>query len=267
MMWEVLPVMWYCVLMKTSTRFRPYLPDQILLLPPDMREWLDKDDLAYFIMDVVKTLDLDAIYGDYDGEKGGQPPYDPRMMTGLLFYAYCTGMPSSRRIEQATYHSLPFRVLTADQHPDHDTIAAFRGRHLKSMSALFVEVLTLCRRMGLVKLGHVALDGTKVRANASKHKAMSYGRMEKAARELEEEVARLLAEAEEVDAEEDAKYGKGRRGDELPEELRHRESRLKKIRQAMKELEEEARAKAGMKQRRAQRSRRQTRRQGAAQLH
>ncbi len=233
--------------MKTSTRFRPYLPDQILLLPHDMREWLDKDDLVYFIMDVLHDLDLTPIYGDYDGTKGGQPPYDPRMMTGLLFYAYCMGMPSSRRIEKATYHSVPFRVLAADQHPDHDTIAEFRGRHLKAMSALFVEVLRLCQKVGLVKLGHVALDGTKFRANASKHKAMSYGRMEKKARELEEEVARLLAEAEEVDAEEDAKYGKGRRGDELPEELRYRESRLKKIRQAMKELEEEAKAKADKK--------------------
>ena len=233
--------------MKTSTRFRPYLPDQILLLPPDMREWLDKDDLVYFIMDVVKTLDLDPIYGDYDGTKGGQPPYDPQMMTGLLLYAYCMGMPSSRRIEKATYHSVPFRLLAADQHPDHDTIAEFRRRHLKAMSALFVEVLRLCQKVGLVKLGHVALDGTKVRANASKHKAMSYGRMEKKARELEEEIARLLAEAEAVDAEEDAKYGKGRRGDELPEELRYRKSRLEKIRQAMNELEEEAKAKAEKK--------------------
>lgn len=230
--------------MKTSTRFRPYLPDQILLLPHDMRDWLDKDDLVYFIMDVVKTLDLDVIYGDYDGKRGGQPPYDPQMMTGLLFYAYCTGMPSSRRIETATYHSVPFRVLAADQHPDHDTIAEFRRRHLKAMSAIFVEVLRLCQKVGLVKLGHVALDGTKVRANASKHKAMSYGRMERKARELEEEVARLLEEAEAVDAEEDAQYGRGRRGDELPEELRYRKGRLAKIRQAMKELEDEAKAKA-----------------------
>lgn len=233
--------------MKTSAQFRPYLPDQILLLPPDMRDWLDKDDLVYFIMDVVKSLDLRPIYGDYDGTKGGQPPYDPKMMTCLLFYAYCTGLPSSRRIEKATYHSVPFRVLTADQHPDHDTIAEFRRRHLKAMSALFVEVLRLCQKVGLVKLGHVALDGTKVRANASKHKAMSYGRMEKKARELEEEVARLLTEAEAVDVEEDARYGNGRRGDELPEELRYRKGRVEKIRRAMKELEEEAKVKAEKK--------------------
>jgi transposase len=218
-----------------------------------MRDWLDKDDLVYFIMDVVKTLDIDVIYGDYDGKKGGQPPYDPQMMAGLLFYAYCTGNPSSRRIETATYHSVPFRVLTADQHPDHDTIAEFRRRHLKSMSSLFVEVLKLCQKVGLVKLGHVALDGTKVRANASKHKAMSYGRMEKKARELEEEVARLLEEAERVDAEEDALYGTGRRGDELPEELRYREGRLDKIRRAMKELEDEAKAKAEKKRGEARR--------------
>ena len=212
-----------------------------------MREWLDKDDLVYFIMDVLEGLDLSHIYRQYDGAKGGQPPYEPQMMTALLFYAYCMGMPSSRRIEKATYHSVPFRVLTADQHPDHDTIAEFRKRHLKAMSGLFVEVLRLCQKMGLVKLGHVALDGTKVRANASKHKAMSYARMEKKARELEQEVARLLAEAEAIDAQEDARYGKGRRGDELPDDLRIRESRLKKIRQAMKELEHEAKTKVDEK--------------------
>ena len=194
----------------------------------------------YFIMDVVRGLELSAIYRDYDQAKGGQPPYDPRMMAGLLLYAYCVGVFSSRKIEKATYHSVPFRVLCADQHPDHDTIAEFRKRHLKALSGLFVQVLRLCQTVGLVKLGHVALDGTKVRANASKHKAMSYGRMEKKARELEEEVARLLAEAEAVDAQEDAVYGKGKRGDELPEELRYKQSRLMKIKEAMQALEQEA---------------------------
>ena len=226
--------------MKTHTQFRPYEPNQLLLLPPDMRTWLPEDDLVYFIMDVVRGLELSAIYRDYDQAKGGQPPYDPRMMAGLLLYAYCVGVFSSRKIEKATYHSVPFRVLCADQHPDHDTIAEFRKRHLKALSGLFVQVLRLCQTVGLVKLGHVALDGTKVRANASKHKAMSYGRMEKKARELEEEVALLLSEAEAVDAQEDAVYGKGKRGDELPEELRYKQSRLMKIKEAMQALEQEA---------------------------
>ena len=230
--------------MKTSTAFRPYEPDQLLLLAPNLRDWLPEDDLAYFILDVVKTLDLGPITRTYDATKGGQPPYDPRMMTALLVHAYCVGIPSSRKIELATHQSVPFRVLAADQHPDHDTIAEFRKRHLQALSGLFVQVLQLCRKAGLVKLGHVALDGTKVRANASKHKAMSYGRMEEKAKQLEEEVARLLAEAEATDAAEDALYGKGKRGDELPKELRFRATRLAKIKEAMKALENEAKAKA-----------------------
>ena len=167
--------------MKTKTQFKPYQPNQLLLLPPDMKQWLPEDDLAYFIMDVVNGLDLSPIYQSYDSSKGGQPPFDPKMMTALLLYAYCVGIPSSRKIEKATYHQIPFRVLTADQQPDHDTIAEFRKRHLKALSGLFVEALRLCQKVGLVKLGHVSLDGTKVKANASKHKAMSYGRMEKKA--------------------------------------------------------------------------------------
>jgi transposase len=230
--------------MKRQGHFRPYEPNQLLFLPPDMRTWLPEDDLVYFIMDVVRGLELSAIYQEYDGTRGGQPPYDPRMMAGLLLYAYCVGVFSSRKIEKVTYHSVPFRVLCADQHPDHDTIAEFRRRHLKALSGLFVQVLRLCQKMGMVKLSHVALDGTKVRANASKHKAMSYGRMENKAQELEEEVARLLAEAQAVDAAEDARYGKGKRGDELPGELRFKQSRLKKIKEAMQALEQEAKAEA-----------------------
>lgn len=226
--------------MKTQTRFRPYDPDQLFLLPPDMKDWLPPDDLVHFVIEVVAQLDLDAIYRAYDGSRGGQPPYDPRMMTGLLIYAYCKGIASSRKIEQATKENIAFRVLTADQQPDHDTIADFRKRHLAALAGLFVQVLRLCQKAGLVKLGHVALDGTKVLANASKHKAMSYGRMEKTAAQLREEVEALLASAEAADAEEDALYGQGRRGDELPEELRRRQSRLRKIEQAMAELEAEA---------------------------
>jgi transposase len=233
--------------MKKRTHFKPYEPNQLLLLPPDMRHWLPEDDLVYFVMDVVRELDLSDIYADYDGSQGGQPAYDPKMMTTLMLYAYCIGMASSRKIEQATYTSVPFRIISADQHPDHDTIAAFRKRHLQPLAELFVQVLQICRQAGLVKLGHVALDGTKVKANASKHKAMSYGRMEKKAEELEAEVKRLLEEAEAVDAAEDALYGKGKRGDELPEELRSKQSRLRKIREAMESLEAEAKEQAQAK--------------------
>jgi transposase len=221
-------------------RFRPYEPDQLFLLPPDLKQWLPEDDLVYFIIDVVNELNLDPIYELYDASKGGQPPYNPRMMVGLLLYAYCMGMPSSRKIEQASYHSIPFRVLTANQHPDHDTIADFRSRHLKALSALFTEVLLLCRQAGLVKLGHVALDGTKVRANASKHKAMSYRRMQKKEAELQKQINALLLQAEACDKKEDALYGKGNRADQLPEDLRFAKTRLAKIREAKEALEQQA---------------------------
>ena len=229
-------------------RFQPYEPDQSLLLPPNLSDWLPEDHLAFFIRDVVAELDLSAVYDAYaPGSKGGRPPCDPRMMTALVLYAYCVGVPSSRKIERATYESVSFRVLAANQHPDHDTICEFRKKHLAALSDLFVQVLELCRKAGLVKLGHVSLDGTKVRANASKHKAMSYGRMKKKRAELEAKVKDLMARADAVDAEEDAKYGKGKRGDELPEELRFRETRLAKIKEAMTELEAEAKAEADAK--------------------
>ena len=226
--------------MKTQTNFRGYSPDQVLLLPPDLNDWLPSGHIVYFIRDIVGQLDLGAIYKSYDGSKGGHPPYHPEMMIALLVYGYCMGMPSSRKIEKATYESIPFRVLTADQHPDHDTIAAFRSRHLESLAGLFVQVLQLCRKAGLVKLGHVALDGTKIRANASKHKAMSYSRMEKSMAQLESEVKQLLAEAQAMDRDEDARLGKGRREDELPEELRFKQSRLRRIKEAKEALEREA---------------------------
>jgi hypothetical protein len=165
-------------------------------------------------------------------------------MTKLLLYAYCIGAPSSRRIEKSTYDSIPFRVLAANQYPDHDTISEFRRIHLTAFSRIFLQVLQLCQQAGLVKLGHIALDGTKVKANASKHKAMSYDRMQKKTDELKAEIARLLGEAEAIDAAEDVKYGKGKRGDELPEELRFRERRLQKIEEAKQALEEEARKEA-----------------------
>lgn len=230
--------------MNDRTTFRPYDPDQEFLLPPALRDWLPADHLVFYVMDLVGELDLREIYQSYDGSKGGRPPYNPQMMTTLLLYAYCVGIFSSRKIEKACYEQVPFRVLTAEQQPDHDTIAYFRRKHLNALSVLFVQVLRLCQKAGLVKLGHVCLDGTKVKANASKHKAMSYARMEKTAKELEEEVKRLFSEAQETDEQEDRLYGKGNRGDELPEELRFKESRLAKIREAMKELEAEAKEKA-----------------------
>ena len=240
-------VWYYNVLMDNKTHFKPYQPNQMLLLPPDMKQWLPEGDLAYFIMDMVSQLDLSAIFDSYDGTKGGQRPFDPKKMTALIVYCYCIGLPSSRKIEKATYDRVAFRVLTADQQPDHDTISEFRKRHLKALSGFFVQILQLCQQVGLVKLGHVSLDGTKVKANASKHKSMSYGRMAKKLDELEEEVKRLFAEAEAVDEAEDALYGKGKRGDELPEELRFRQSRIKKIKEAMESLEKEAQAKARAK--------------------
>ncbi len=234
--------------MSTSTRFRVYNPAQLMLLPPDLRSWLPKGHPTYFILDIVGQLDLSAIYETYDGSQGGQPPYDPRMMVSLLLYGYCEGIRSSRKIERATYDSVAFRVLSLDQHPDHDTISTFRQRHLDALSGLFRQVLCLCVKAGLVKLGHVALDGTKVKANASKHKAMSYGRMKKKEAEIEAEVRRLLTEAEATDAAEDELYGKDNRGDELPEELQHRETRLKVIRDAIAEIEAEAEAEFPEKQ-------------------
>jgi transposase len=226
-----------------TTRFLPYTPGQILLLPPDLRDWLEEGHLAYFIQDVVEALDLSEIYASYDGSRGGRPGFDPRLLVGLLVYGYCVGVTSSRKIEKATHESVPFRVLAADQHPDHATIAEFRRRHLEALARLFVQILQLCEKAGLVRLGHVALDGTKMRANASKHKAMSYGRMEEKARELEAQVADLMAAAEAADQAEDAQHG-SLRGDELPEELRFRKQRLEKIREAMAALEAEAEAAA-----------------------
>lgn len=224
-------------MMTKSTTFRPYEPDQLLLLPPAMSEWLPEGHLVYFIRDVVASLDLSAIYDSYNGSRGGFPPYHPEMMTGLLLYAYCAGLPSSRRIEKATREQIPYRVIAADQHPDHDTICEFRRRHLSALSTLFVQVLRLCQKAGLLSLGHVALDGTKLRANASKHKAMSYDRMEKSAAELEADVKRLLEQAEQTDQWEAAQSDND---GELPKDLRFKRSRLEKIKQAKAALEAEA---------------------------
>jgi len=220
--------------------FRPYDLSQLLLLPPDLRQWLRSDHLALYVSDIVEQLDLSAILNAYE-EGRGQPPYHPQMMMKLLIYGYCKGKMSSRKLEEATYDDVAFRVLSGNQQPDHASIAEFRKRHLAALAQLFVQVLQLCERAGLVKLGHVAIDGSKIKANASKYRTMTYAGLSEAEQKLVAEVTRLLAEAERIDAAEDELYGADKRGDELPEELRDRESRLRRIRELKADLEREAR--------------------------
>jgi transposase len=224
--------------------YRPYYPDEELLLPPSLREWLPENHLAYFVSDVVDQLNLSAMDEVYGSEKRGQPPYDPRMMTKLLVYAYCVGVFSSRRLERRLVEDIAFRVLAADNQPNFRTIADFRKIHLKTLEGLFEQVLKIALEAGAMKVGRVALDGTKVKANASKHKAMSYDRMKEKENDLRSQIRDLMAQAEAADAEEDARHGKDKRGDELPEELARRETRLQRIREAKRALEARAREKA-----------------------
>lgn len=223
--------------------YRPYYPNQDFLLPPSLREWLTEDHLVYFVSDVVEQLDLSAIHAVYEEERRGQPPYDPLLMTKLLVYGYCTGVFSSRRIAKRLQEDIPFKVLAAGNEPDFRTISDFRKIHLEALQGLFEQVLHIAMEAGAVKLGRVSLDGTKVKANASKHKAMSYGRMVDKEKQLKEEVNQLLAQAEAADQEENRRHG-NKRGDELPEELRRRRTRLAKIKQAKKVVEQRARDKA-----------------------
>ena len=227
-----------------SKVYRPYCPEQDYLLPPSLREWLPESHLAYFVSDLIDHLDLSLIENHYEREERGYPPYHPRMMTKLLVYGYCVGVFSSRRLEKRLVDDVAFRVLAAGNAPDFRTISEFRRIHLKALEGMFVEVLRLALKVGARKLGRVAIDGSKVKANASKHKAMSYGRMQEDEQRLKEEVRRLLAEAEQVDKEEDKRYGRTRRGDELPAELERRELRIRRIAEARQELEERARAEA-----------------------
>jgi len=226
-----------------SKTFRPYDPDQMLLMPPSLADWIPEDHLARFVRDVVEAVDLSAIEETYTEERG-YPPYDPRMMVGVLLYAYCTGTYSARKIAAKLIDSVAFRFLAAGNQPDFRTLSEFRRRHGEALAALFTQGLRLCRQAGLVKLGRVAIDGTKIKANASKHKAMSYGRMRTQEAALEQEVRSLLRQAEAADQEDDRRYGPDRRGDELPAELARRESRLQKIREAKAALEAEARRQA-----------------------
>ena len=189
--------------------FRPDNLDQILLLPPCLQDWLPEGHLARFLADVVNNLDLGAIYASYEEDGRGQAAYHPAMMVRVLLYSYCTGTYSSRQMQRETCEDVAFRYLAGDQHPDHSTLAEFRKRHLVALAGLFTQALQLCAKAGLVKLGHVAIDGSKMQGNASKHKAMSYGRMEEAEAKLKAEVEELLARANAVDAAEDRNTGKG----------------------------------------------------------
>ena len=228
-----------------SKNFRACDLDQPFLLPPSLQDWLPENHLARFIAELVPGLDLSKIYGHYGRRDGrGKAAYHPIMMVRLLLYGYCVGVVSSRRMEHASYDDIAVRYLCADQHPDHDTISEFRRLHLPVLAQLFTQILQLCDKAGLVKLGHVAIDGSKFQANASKHKAMSYNRMEEKEKQLRAEVEKLLAQAEATDAAEDALYGKGNRGDDLTGEMGRRESRLKKIAEAKAALEQEARERA-----------------------
>ena len=226
-----------------GTTFRPYQPDQVQLLPQDLREWVPEGHLAHHVSDLVDALDLSAFYTPYEGDGRRNSPYDPQMMVKVLVYGYATGTFSSRKLATRLVEDIAFRMLAAGNFPQHRTLCEFRRRHLGDFGAVFAEVVRLARTMGLAGLGRVSVDGTKVRANASKRKAMSYGRMAKEERRLRAEIAGLLEEAEAVDVAEDAHYGEDVRGDELPEELKRREDRLAAIREAKARLEAEQRAK------------------------
>ena len=222
--------------------FRRYDQSQCYLLPPSLDEWLDEDDEACFVSEVVENLlDLSPVYSSYESASGA-PPYEPRMMLKLLLYAYATGVTSSREIERRCKRDIAFRWLAANTAPDYRSISRFRRRHLDALRPLFLQVLGLCAKAGLVRLGRVALDGTKLVANASRHKAMSYDHIVPKIEQLQAEVDAMLAEAEAVDEAEDEAYGEDRRGDEIAPELARRESRLQKLRAAKEALEAEARA-------------------------
>lgn len=229
--------------------FRDYDQDQSFLMPPSLRDWLPADHLAHFVSELVdEVLDLTPFLASYT-EARGFPPYHPRLMLKLLLYGYTTGVRSSRKIEARCHDDVAFRLLSANTAPDFRSVARFRKRHLAALEALFVEVLTLCQRAGMVRMGRVALDGTKIKANASRHKAMSYDRMCQSEVRLAAEVAEMMRQAERVDAEEDAVHGVDNRGGDLQGEMARRESRLAKIRKAKADLEQHAKDQAADKAR------------------
>jgi transposase len=227
------------ILMKS---YRPWNPEQSHLFPPAPQQWLPEGHLVFFLLDIVRELDLEPITRAVDAKDArGTKPYSPVMMTALLLYAYIVGVFSSRRIERATYEDVAFRVLTAGQHPDFTVIADFRRRHINAFANIFQQTVALCQRAGMVKLGLVALDGTKMQGNASKHRAMSFERMQEQEKRLEGEIQELLQRSENADRADDERFGAGQREEDLPTELRRREGRLERIRAAKRALEEEAR--------------------------
>jgi transposase len=227
-----------------SKTYREWTPNQTYMFPPSPRDWLPENDLVYFLIDTVATLDLSPIFAHYERELRGQPPFHPRLMVTLLLYCYATGTRSSRKIMRRCRTDVACRIIVGEDVPDFRTISEFRKTHLARLETLFVEVLKLCALAGLSRVGTIALDGTKIKANASRHKAMSYDRMKEDEKRLKEEIAHLLAEAEATDAAEDEAHGRDRSGDEIPDELKRRESRWAKILEAKALLEERARAEA-----------------------
>lgn len=224
--------------------FRDWKPEQSMMFPPTALDLVEKDDVVHFIRNLVmEELDLREIVEQYQEERG-YPPFHPAMMTALLLYSYCQGVYSSRRMARACRQRVDFMALTGMQKPDFRTVNLFRQRHLKALGGLFRQVLRLCQRAGLVKLGHVAIDGSRIKANASRSKTMSYGKMKRTEAELQAEVDRWFAEAERMDQEEDAMYGTDQSGDELPAWVSDKQERLKRLREAKAELEAEAKAEA-----------------------
>jgi transposase len=227
-----------------SKTYREWSPDQAYMFPPSPRDWLPEDDLVYFLVETVATLDLSPIFAHYERELRGQPPFHPRMMVALLLYCYATGTRSSRKIMRRCQTDVACRVIVGEDVPDFRTISDFRKTHLARLEGLFLEVLKLCALSGLTRVGTIALDGTKIKANASRHKAMSYDRMKEDEKRLAEEIAHLMAEAEATDAAEDQTHGRDCRGDELPDGLKRRTDRLARIKAAKALLEERARTEA-----------------------
>ncbi|HLE57232.1 MAG TPA: IS1182 family transposase [Rhodothermia bacterium] len=220
------------------TAFKPYKPEQSFLLPPAPSDWLSEGHLAHFVSDMIDQLDLKAFYARYEGDGRRKQPYEPRMLLKVIVYSYMTGTFSSRKMARRIEEDIAVRYLAAGNFPSHRTICDFRVAHLEAFSVLLLQIIRIAQEAGLVKLGRIAIDGSKVRASASKHKAMSYDRMKSEEEKLEKQIAAILGQAAEQDAREDAEYGPDRRGDELPEELQRRESRLQKIREARQRLEQ-----------------------------
>jgi transposase len=217
--------------------FLPYEPKQDFLLPPSPWEWLPENHLAYFVAEIIDRLDLEMFYARYEGDGRRNQPFDPAMLVKVLVYGYATGVFSSRKIARKLFEDVAFRVLGAGNFPSHRTICDFRLRHLPELKELFVQVVRVARELGLVKLGTIGLDGTKMKANASKHKAMSYERMKEQEHKLKQEIEALLERARATDAQEEACWGVDQAEEELPLELRRREQRLTKIEQAKARLE------------------------------